>query len=81
MSDTGPDNLTLRHLWALDERMQRIESSIERLTGVVIGRFTGLEGRMLGLETRMAAFEAWSVEVTQRLSRIERRLDLVEHEA
>jgi hypothetical protein len=81
MSDTGPEGLYLRHLRALDERMARMEAAIERLTQVVVGRFAGLEGRMLGIETRLSALEDWSVEVSRRLDRIERRLELVDHGA
>jgi hypothetical protein len=81
MSDNGPDNLVLRHLRALDERMERVEASIERLTQVVVGRFAGLEGRMLGIETRLTALEDWSIDTTRRLGRIERRLDLVPGDA
>jgi hypothetical protein len=61
--------------------MARMEAAIERLTQVVVGRFTGLEGRMLGIETRLSALEDWSVEVSRRLDRIERRLELVGHGA
>jgi hypothetical protein len=78
MSDNGPEHLTLRHLRALDERMERMEAAIDRLTQVVVGRFTGLEGRMLGIETRLTALEDWSAEVSRRLTRIERRLELAE---
>jgi hypothetical protein len=78
MSDDGPADLTLRHLRALDERMERMEAAIERLTQVLVGRFTGLEGRMLGIETRLSALEDWSAEVSRRLGRIERRLDLTD---
>jgi hypothetical protein len=79
MSDNGPESLTLRHLRALDERMERLEASIERLTQVVVGCFAGLGGRMLGIETRLTALEAWSADATHRLDRIERRLNLEEH--
>jgi hypothetical protein len=37
-----------------------------------------LTGRVEGLEIRMSAIEAWSVDTTRRLDRIERRLDLVQ---
>lgn len=78
MSDDGPENLVLRHLRALDERTERIEASVNRLIQVVGARFGAMEARMLGLETRMTAFEDWSHDVTGRLDRIERRLNLVE---
>ena len=39
---------------------------------------TGLEGRMLGIETRLTALGDWSAEVSRRLDRIERRLNLSE---
>jgi hypothetical protein len=52
--------------------------AIGRLTEVVVGRFARLKGRMLGLETRMTALEAWSVDTSGRLDRIERRLNLAD---
>jgi hypothetical protein len=55
-----------------------MEAAIERLTQVVVGRFSGLEGWMLGIETRLTALLDWSGEVSRRLTRIERRLELAE---
>ena len=78
MSDDGPENLVLRHLRALDERTERIEATLNRLVQVVGARFGAMEARMLGLEARMTALEDWSHDVTGRLDRIERRLNLVE---
>jgi len=77
MSDQ-PDNVTLRHLRALDIRMERMEAAIERLTQVVVGRFTGLEGRMLRIETRLTALVDRSAIISCRLGRIETRPDLSE---
>jgi hypothetical protein len=76
--DDGPENLTLRYLRALDERLTRLETTMQRGFEVIAGRLAGIEGRLLGLETRMTALEDWSSETTQRLERIERRLGLVE---
>lgn len=73
-----PAYLPLRHLRALDERTERIEAILNRLVQVVGARFGAMEARMLGLETRMSALEDWSHDVTGRLDRIERRLNLVE---
>jgi hypothetical protein len=36
---------------------------------------------LIAVETRLTALEDWSAEVSRRLDRIERRLDLVAHEA
>jgi hypothetical protein len=46
MSDNGPKSITLRHLRALDQRMERLEAAIDRLTLVVVGR----ESRLAALE-------------------------------
>ena len=46
MSDNGPESITLRHLRALDQRMERLEAAIDRLTLVVVGR----ESRLAALE-------------------------------
>ena len=76
--DDGPENLTLRYLRALDERMTRLETTMMRGFEVIAGRLAGIEGRLLGLETRMTALEDWSADTTKRLERIERRLNLVD---
>jgi hypothetical protein len=75
--DTGPENLTLRYLCSIDERLSRLGATVDRGFEVVAARFAGLEGRMLALESRMTALEDWSGDVTHRLDRIERRLDIV----
>jgi len=79
--DDAPDNLTLRHLRALDERLTRLETTMMRGFEMIAGRLAGIEGRLLGLETRMTALEDWSSDTTQRLERIERRLGLIEEPA
>ena len=72
MSDE-PENLTLRHLRAkLDQLSKDIRHGFETLTGHLVG----LTGRIAGLEIRATAMEAWSADTTQRLERIERRLNL-----
>jgi hypothetical protein len=78
MSDNGPENLTLRYLRAVDERTERMERAMNRGFDAVAARLIGVEGRLLGLEGRITAIESWSADVTHRLERIERRLDLVE---
>jgi len=80
MSADGPENLVLRHLRALDERTERIEAALGRLVQVIGARFGAIEARMLSMEARMTALEDWSHDVTHRLDRIERRLNLVEAE-
>jgi hypothetical protein len=77
MSDE-PDSLVLVLLRRIDERLGRLERQADRHATAVAGRMTGLEGRMTALEARMTATEDWSADVTHRLDRIERRLDIVE---
>jgi hypothetical protein len=78
MSDTGPENLTLRYLRSMDERLARLEATVTRGFDVVAARLTGIEGRFIAVEGRLAALEEWSADTSRRLDRIERRLDLVE---
>ncbi len=75
---SGPESLTLRHLRALDERLERMEGNIARGFATVTGHLIAITGRIEGVEIRMSAMESWSVDVTRRLDRIERRLGLVE---
>lgn len=70
MSDQ-PDSLVLVYLRRLDERLERLERETTRGFAVISGRMAGLEGRMTALED-------WSQDTTERLARIERRLDLAE---
>lgn len=78
MSNNGPEHLLLRHLRALDERLARLEASVGRGFEAVAGPLTGIEGRFVTVESRMSALESWAIDVTNRLDRIARRLNLVE---
>lgn len=60
MSDEGPENLTLRYLRSIDERLARLEDTVTRGFEVVAARLTGIEGRFIAIEGRLAALEAWS---------------------
>jgi hypothetical protein len=78
MSDDGPENLTLRHLRALDEKLDQMSKDMAHGFAVVTGHLIGLTGRVAGLEARLGAMEDWSADTTKRLERIERRHGLVE---
>ncbi len=66
MSDDGPENLTLRYLRSIDERLGRLETAVNRGFDAVAARFVGLEGRMIAIEGRLAALESWSAEASRR---------------
>jgi len=74
----GPEDITLRHLRALDVKLDQLSKDMARGFETISGHLVGLTGRVAGLEIRMGAMEAWSSDTTQRLERIERRLGLVE---
>jgi hypothetical protein len=57
MSDTGPENLTLRYLRSIDERLTRLEDTLNRGFEVVAARFTGIEGRFIAIEGRLRLAE------------------------
>ena len=80
MSDAGPESLSLRHLRALDAKLDQMARDMARGFETVAGHLTGLTGRIAGLEIRLSAMEAWSADTTQRLARIERRLELTDAE-
>jgi len=77
MSDE-PENLTLRHLRALDAKLDQLSKDIRHGFETLTGHLVGLTGRIAGLEIRATAMEAWSADTTQRLERIERRLSLID---
>lgn len=73
----GPDNLVLRYLRRIDERLD----SIERKTDEVITRLGNLEYRFVGVERELAAVNQRLDNLDRRVTRIERRLDLIEDPA
>lgn len=76
--DDAPENLTLRHLRALDAKIDQLSKDMAHGFAVLTGHIVGLTGRVAGLEIRMTALEDWSADTTKRLDRIERRLNLVD---
>ena len=73
-----PENLTLRHLRALDAKLDQLSKDMKFGFETLTGHLVGLTGRVAGLEIRATAMEAWSADTTQRLERIERRLNLID---
>ena len=67
-------------LRALDAKLDQMARDMARGFETVSGHLTGLTGRIAGLEIRLSAMEAWSADTTQRLARIERRLELTDAE-
>lgn len=78
MSDTGPENLMLRFLRSIDERLERLDKTTARGFEVMAARTSGVESRIGAIEARMTALEEWSIDTSRRLDRIERRTGLVE---
>jgi hypothetical protein len=72
VSDTCPDNLVLRNLRSIDERLDRLEKTVARGFEVVSARTGSVESRVAAIETRMTALEEWSVDVTRRPGHPER---------
>jgi glutathione S-transferase len=68
-----PDNLVLRYLRRIDERLERVEADLRDLKG----RMTLVEERLGYLEVAIAHQSARIDRIEDRLARIERRLDLV----
>jgi hypothetical protein len=81
VSDNGPESITLRHLRELDRKLDHLSKDMARGFATVTGHLVSLNGRVAGLEIRMEAIEAWSVDTTASLDRIERRLGLIEEPA
>jgi hypothetical protein len=77
MSDQ-PDNPVLVYLRRIDERLERLEQDTARRIGAIEVRLGAIETRITAVEARMTAIEDWSRDVTGRLARIERRLELTE---
>lgn len=64
MSENGPDNLVLRYLRSIDERLERLERDTDRRFTALEARFSALEARLAALETRLAAIEDWTRDAT-----------------
>lgn len=73
MSDE-PDNLTLRYLRRLDEKMDRLADQVSDLSADV----RGIKSHMAGFMQNEVAQDGALASIKQRLDRIERRLDLQE---
>jgi hypothetical protein len=73
-----PDNLVLIYLRRIDERQERMEREFSRRLGVIEVRLAAIETRIIAVEARMTATEDWSRDASERLARIERRLDLAD---
>lgn len=69
-----PDNIVLRYLRRLDERMDRMESSMKD----VAAELRIIKGHMAGFMQSELLQDASIAEVSDRLDRIETRLDLSE---
>lgn len=63
-----PDNLVLRYLRRIDEKMDRL---VDDMHDIKV-RLTAVEEGLVGVQRRVDRMES-------RLDRVERRLDLVEH--
>ncbi len=69
-----PDNLVLRYLRSLDQKMDRLVEDV----GDLKVRMTGVETRLASVEMSIAGVQHRIDRVEQRLDRIEKRLDLVD---
>ena len=63
-----PDNLVVRYLRSIDEKMDRL---VDDMHDIKV-RLTAVEEGLVGVQRRVDRMES-------RLDRVERRLDLVEH--
>ena len=74
------ENLVLRHLRAIDEKLDRFqENAITRLTGIE-ARMRGIEERFHAMETRLGGIEVRLDRVEQRWERLEHRAGLIDYE-
>lgn len=74
MSDDEPESLTLRYLRRIDEKLDRVQEDV-RYLGV---RVSGLEAKVAIVQSDIVRLDVRLDSIDQRMSRIERRLDLVE---
>jgi hypothetical protein len=73
-----PDSLVLVYLRRIDDGLERLEQDSARRIGAIEVRLGTIETRITAVEARMTAIEDWSRDVTGRLTRIERRLELTD---
>lgn len=77
--DTEPDNLTLRYLRRIDEKLDRVADDVTDLKGRVSALETGLNGirrDLVALSESDARLQVAIDRQGDRLERIERRLDI-----
>jgi len=80
MSGAGPESLVLDYLRRTDERQERMERDFKHRTGAIEVRLAAIETRIIAVEATMTAIDDWSRDISGRLGRIERGLDLVDHQ-
>lgn len=76
-----PENLTLRYLRSMDEKLDRIHSkaaSIENRCSALEIRLTSLDTRLVSIDMRLDGMQADIAEQGLRLERVERRLGIIE---
>jgi tetrahydromethanopterin S-methyltransferase subunit G len=72
--ENGPDNIVLRYLRRIDERLDTIDRKVDE----VILRLGRLEEQVAGLHVDNAILHQRIDNLDRRVSRIEKRLDLAE---
>lgn len=73
MSDE-PDNIALRYLRRIDERLDRVDTSLQNL----IARVGSVEEQVAGLRKDFVRLEVRVDQMDDRMKRMERRLDLTD---
>lgn len=69
-----PDGIVLRYLLRIDERLDRVDSSLQNL----VARVGPVEEQVAGLRKDFVRLEVRVDQMDDRVKRIERRLDLSE---
>ena len=72
--DDGPENLVLRYLRRIDERMDRLENDVRELKH----RFSSFDGQLAHLRVDMAQVSLDMAAMSSRMDRLEGRLDRIE---
>lgn len=73
MSDE-PDNIVLRYLRRIDERLDPVDTSLQNL----IARIGSVEGQVSGLSKDFVRLAVPFDQMDDRMKRMERRLDLTD---